>query len=218
MQFPEPAAAAEQFRALALRTLGDPPIPVGARGDWAATLTDEQGARPASAVPLLYRLAGLAPCAGALVGPDGALWQALHDTGPDPLSLVRTGAGPLTERAETGIEVWTQTELAALHALGAHAATGDTPALWTRLWSAADWHLRELQPDNATCRPWAAHVFVLRALWCDDAEVAAGAGLHASTLLHNCRVSMGRPDRISACILLDAAATLDRVAGLGGPR
>ena len=42
-----------------------------------------------------------------------------------------------------------------------------------------------------------------------DANSAHEATLHAETLVHNSIVNLGRPDRFSACLLLDAARVLD---------
>ena len=67
------------------------------------------------------------------------------------------------------------------------------------------WHLEHIQPDNATNHPWAVHLFA--AAGCEvGAPHASEADLFAQTLAHNALVSMGRPDRISAHILADAAA------------
>ncbi len=70
--------------------------------------------------------------------------------------------------------------------------------------------LRELQPDNATNHPWAIHVFVRLARSAPDPSERDAALIHAQTQLHSCQVAMGRPDRLSACILLHAARSLER--------
>ncbi len=178
------------------------------RAAWIGDLTDESGARPASFEPLGRHLAGLEDSSAD--DTLGSFWASLGKPGADPLALAEPGKGPLLGGTGATIETSTEWELAALHALGAHAVERGSAALWRRLWDAADWHARELQPDNATCRPWAVHVFVWRASWAEDTDLASAAALHASTLLHNCQVSLGRPDRLSACILLDAAARLER--------
>ncbi|MEO1585156.1 MAG: hypothetical protein AAFR96_11390, partial [Planctomycetota bacterium] len=65
--------------------------------------------------------------------------------------------------------------------------------------------IREIQPDNATNLPWAVHVFCVLAERDGDAD----ASLYAETLLHNCVVGgAGRPDKLSALILLDSARRL----------
>lgn len=107
------------------------------------------------------------------------------------------------------IEVWTETDLCALHALGwlATLSTCDATraAIRDRVRLAVIWHLEHIQPDNATNHPWAVHLFA--AAGCEhDSPHASEADLFAQTLAHNSLVSMGRPDRISAHILADAAA------------
>lgn len=103
------------------------------------------------------------------------------------------------ERDELTIETWTQAELCCLHALS-HAG----PTLKPRADAAADWMLEHLQPDNATNHPWAIHVFVRRAAEIGSAEHR----LYAEALLHNAVISLGRVDRFSALILLDAGRWL----------
>ncbi|MBZ0171155.1 MAG: hypothetical protein K8E66_02125, partial [Phycisphaerales bacterium] len=59
-----------------------------------------------------------------------------------------------------------------------------------------------------TNHPWAVHVFLRLSLAESDRAASDAARLHAETLLHNALVSSGRPDRFSACLLLDAARAL----------
>jgi hypothetical protein len=113
--------------------------------------------------------------------------------------------------ARGAIEATTETELSALHALSHHASvTGPVAAatLGERVLDAARWHVDTLQPDNGTNHPWAVHVFL--GLASADESYAAGATLHAEGLLHNALVRAGRPDRFSACVLLDSARALRR--------
>lgn len=117
--------------------------------------------------------------------------------------LERVGpGGSLGESTATSIEVLTETQLCALHAmlwLGAAHAT-----LAARAGSASSWLLEHLEPDNATRHPWAIQAFIARAAG-GDAE----SGLYASAMMHACCVESGRPDRASAVILLDAAHWLE---------
>jgi hypothetical protein len=69
-------------------------------------------------------------------------------------------------------------------------------AIARRLRSAIGWHLEHTQPDNATHRPWAVHLF----LGHPEPEV----DLYGQTLLHNFEAA-GRGDRDAAWILRDAA-------------
>ncbi len=130
--------------------------------------------------------------------PDASLWWLLHVPGSDSLRLVDGGKGPLFPRLHSqAIEMWTEAELSGLHALWWHAQ--HSVAIRARCLLAAEWLIAEIQPDNATNRPWSMHVF---------AEMAIGgngdAGMYAQTLMHNCMVG-GSVDRFSACVMWDAA-------------
>ena len=88
---------------------------------------------------------------------------------------------PLLQQHEAeAIEVWTDAELSALHAAWFVAKS---PAQKERIHRAVVWHLEHLQPDNATNRPWAIHVFYLHGT--PEAEH------HAATLIHNVQASGG---------------------------
>jgi hypothetical protein len=205
----------DHLRALARQALAGTPLDGASRsvdtdvGDFVDTFRDEHGHRRAVDRPLLCRLLGRDPGPA----PDGAsidvrIWHALahpdqasvdHDPGPGPLigtAAFQTGA----------IETTTETELAALHGLW---HLGETrPALRARCLDAARWHVETLQPDNGTNHPWAVHVFVALADAEGDSARAHEAMLHAETLVHNAVVNLGRPDRFSACVLLDSANAL----------
>ena len=112
--------------------------------------------------------------------------------------------GPLWPQARfSGLEVWTETELCGLHALSCLARLRARTDWARRVARARDWHLAHTQPDNATNRPWALHVFLLATPPRPEARV------YAETLLHNALVLNGRPDLLSAWILLDAAKRLE---------
>lgn len=135
---------------------------------------------------------------------DLRLWQLLlqHAAGAPSqmLDAVNPALGRLVHNPDTyTLEVWTEVELSALHALS-HAG----PAAKSRRDSATDWIVENLQPDNATNHPWSVHVFLRRAFENDMPEHR----LYAESLLHNCIVSLGRPDRFSALVLLDAGRAL----------
>ena len=158
--------------------------------------------------------------ANANADPDTQLWHALTDKRADPLrTLASFDAGHARDRTDGGalfgqhdghvpLEVWTERELSAAHALGWLARTRRDPSLATRLDAAMAWHLENLQPDNATNHPWAVHLFLF---WSDRHDNPSGR-MYAETLLHNCQVSMGRADAFSAHILIDAADWLDHDA------
>lgn len=137
---------------------------------------------------------------------DVELWRALalHER-----ATMKIGAGPMqsSQPAMGAIEAWTECELSALHALWHLEARGlanGQCAGQRHSLRVARWHVDNTQPDNATNLPWAIHVFVALAAIEADAE----AGLYAQTQLHNCQISMGRPDRRSTLILADAARAL----------
>jgi hypothetical protein len=159
----------------------------------------------------LARVSGLEPVADTAPptlharqddGMDARLWRtaALADMfTPDPVMLA--GKGPL--RAWDGqetIEVWTEVELSSMHALWRMARRHARPDLRARLFMAAAWHMEHTQPDNATNRPWALHVFLLHGS--DEGRV------YAETLLHNALALRGHPEPGSAWVLMDAAAEL----------
>ncbi len=116
-----------------------------------------------------------------------------------PIPAPPPARGPIQPRSrEDVIELWTERELTMVHA--AWLLEG-----WTDLAEAsARWLIDEIQPDNATNLPWAVHVFA--SLSVEDGSHEAR--MYAETLMHNCVVSTGRPDPLSALILLDAARQL----------
>ncbi len=103
------------------------------------------------------------------------------------------------------IEVWTERELCAIHALDRLATHRNRPGWRDRARRVGRWHIEHTQPDNATNRPWGLHVFLALAESGGDPD----ASLYAETLLHNALISSGRPEPLSAEILLDAADALD---------
>jgi hypothetical protein len=137
---------------------------------------------------------------------DAGLWWALIDPSVDVDALLADpGAGSLWPLSRfSGIEVWTETELCGLHALWCLARQRGR-ADWARRADAVrDWHLVNTQPDNATNRPWALHVFLLAS------PPSAEARAYAETLLHNAMITGGgRPELLSAWILLDAAGRIE---------
>ncbi|HRQ73268.1 MAG TPA: hypothetical protein PLU35_09595 [Phycisphaerales bacterium] len=204
------AALAADLRRLAAPVVPDLD-PSAAESERLGAITgfrDELGHRRSTDTPLLARLLGVHPgAAPAGLHPDAALWWSLHDHSLDPVMLIESSDGPLVPSLRRlGVEVWSEGELAALHALSWHVLGTERPGLAARVESAARWHLAELQPDNATNRPWAVHVFADLANRTGDASARA----HVGTLVHNSIVSLGRPDRLSAAILLDAADWLAR--------
>ncbi len=152
------------------------------------------------------------PLRAADLSGDIRLWRALR-LPPDAASTVvdeilraapAPTCGPMFDQGLfTALEVWTAAELAALHALWRLTREHDRADWRTRVAAHRDWFLDELQPDNATNRPWAIHVFLLA-----DAPEAA---FYGETLLHNAQ-TVG-DDLLSGWILRDAARELARAAG-----
>lgn len=179
------------------------------------SFADELNHRRAVDRPLLGRLLGIAPTPpeSEPASEDVALWWAIH-TGVSSVLVERmmsSAPGPLIGEPafqRGAIEATTETELGALHALAHHAraAGGKRSRISARCLDAARWHVDTLQPDNGTNHPWAIHVFI--ELADADPAYAMGATLHAEGLLHNAMVRTGRPDRFSACLLLDASRAL----------
>jgi hypothetical protein len=134
---------------------------------------------------------------------DLRLWRCTGEPGlPVPPELLEAGEGPLRPRLSDGpIEVWTEVELSSLHALWRLARLRADPRLRDRALAAMRWHLEHTQPDNATNRPWALHAFLQ--------EGSAEGEAYAGTLLHNALAHGGRPEPLSAWILMDAAVELD---------
>lgn len=217
---------ARRLRALAAMPLSGTPLDPGVaptsdedRLAWIDAFRDDAGNRRPVDRPLLCSMLGLRVTAPARCTLDVALWTDVANRTRDSLALLRADDGPLLVStpllASTGggiggeggeaIEVWSEAELAALHALS-HLARRDA-SLEGRVDSASRWLMENVQPDNATNRPWALHVFVDRWLRLGDVE----SHLYAQTLLHNCRVGggkAGRVDRFSACLLEDSGRWL----------
>lgn len=137
----------------------------------------------------------------------GRLWLLAADRARPDLACPLISAKPgrlIPQPTEETIETATEGELSGLHAAWRIAMRSGDAGLRERCLEAAAWSVENLQPDNATNRPWAAHVFV--ELWLARGD--AGASLYAQTLVHNCQVSFGKPDRISALVLWDGAREL----------
>ncbi len=136
-------------------------------------------------------------------GPEVGLWWALVDSEIDvePLIQAPTKGSLLPQDRYAAIEVWTDAELSALHALWNLAHIRQCEQWRKRVETVRDWHLENIQPDNATLRPWALHVFLLG----DSAECTA----YAETLLHNALAMTGKPTLLGAALLRDAARQIE---------
>jgi len=123
-------------------------------------------------------------------------------------SVIAQSHGPLhSQEGVRAIEVWTETELSALHALGWLAHLYKKPAWRAHAFDVCRWHIEHTQPDNATNHPWSVYLFAaLHETTGDD-----DARLYAETLVHNCLVTSGVPDPLSARILGDAADAIEAI-------
>ena len=208
------SVTAAAIRGTALeQALGAAPEP---RLAFATTFADDAGHRRPVDLPILAWVLRLedspipAPKT-AFDRPDLRLWHALQTSAVEPHTLIATTTGPIApECRDEGIEVWTEVELACLHALWWHARLRDSASLRDRAEDHARWLMDEIQPDNGTNHAWAVAAF---------SELAAAgnsdAALYAETLLHNCQVTLGKADRFSAVLLVDASRYLDRLIADG---
>jgi len=139
--------------------------------------------------------------------PDVQLWASITD-GRTAVEQFLSGdsKGPLIRHpAGTSIEVLTETEACALHALWTIARVRVQTDLTARCLSAAQWHIAELQPDNATNSPWAIHVFAMLSILGVDSR----GFMEAESRLHNCHVGRAQLDQRSAMILKHASMELE---------
>lgn len=172
--------------------------------DFIASFKDNQGHRRAVDAPFLSRHFSVSMADNATQSiasrNDLNLWNQAATLSPNHdvvSSIVSEDPTWLALSArQIGIEVWTQSELCALHALSWLG-----PRYEKRAFAAATNLILELQPDNATNHPWGVHLFAHMECTTGDRD----AGMYAESLLHNCMASSAIPDHFSALILLDAA-------------
>lgn len=140
---------------------------------------------------------------GSAAAIQGELWRAAaSDSCPVPGALMLGEGWLVPQLREEGIETWQEGELICLHAL---AWVGlRHPEVLQRVLSAARVCIAEVQPDNVTGRPWAAHVFAWMAVEQGDLD----ASMYAETLVHNVLVARRQPEPTSAVLMLDSAAWL----------
>lgn len=131
---------------------------------------------------------------------DALAWRAWHRTGELPWDSIRPSGALLEQGLFRTIEVWTESELSLVHLLERGADGPEARRSAERIHDAVGWHLAHTQPDNATNRPWAVHVFAL--------DGRAEASLYAQTLLHNAQAGGAMGDPLVAWILADAAQRL----------
>lgn len=188
-------------------------LPIGSdldtRVEFVRQFADEFGNRARTTEPFLRCV--LALDGNPVTNPtdlDERLWWNL--CGNAPTEEINLDSGPtLTSASDNiAIEHWTQIELCALHALWTINQQSSNETFNERIVDAGVWIMHELQPDNAINRPWALPVFIMLSLTLDDDIDRTTASMYAQTLLHNCSITMGKPDILSSCILLHSAETL----------
>lgn len=184
---------------------------------WIAAFRDGEGNRRSVDGPLLSHMLGVQPPdLTQRASPEARAWATLARRDPTPTdgTIDWSGNGRLyPSLASDGIETWTEAELASLQAIAWLALHARSEVIMNRAVSAAAWLSREVQPDNATQRPWAAGFFIVRSM---DASLSSREcqenALYAHTLIENALVGREHPDRFSACILWDSAAWLEALA------
>lgn len=176
----------------------------GAAGEDAAFLAWCAGATPAD-MPLKEIESAQAALWWACVDATRRVAPILDSLDSQRQALGDTAGSLIPQGLHRSIEVWTDTELSALHALYWLGRRRGEPQWQRQALDAARWHIEHTQPDNATNRPWAVHVFAILNVQHGSSE----ARLFAEALIHNCQVQLGRPDALSALILNDAADALD---------
>lgn len=149
------------------------------------------------------------PLPGTGEGTEWAAWHALLSGDAPPEALFDAFRPTLLARDDyTAIEVWTDAELCVMHALWFLARRDGDRRAAARLDTVRTWHLAHTQPDNATNRPWALHVFALGA----EPE----SQLYAQTLLHNAMALDARPTALAGLILASSAGAM-RLSVLPSP-
>lgn len=213
----------ERLRRIAEPVLAGTPLvvqtPEGERRRYVEMFEDEQGHRRVWDGYLLGWMLGVAmPASG-----EGWMWSwdllHGHEVGR------REGPPFFAEAGAWALEQETEKELAGLHGLWwverqpltpLRRAGGDLsppPKLGgereerrnpppSPLALGVEWIMENIQPDNATGRPWGIMAFL---------SAGAEGERYGEMMLHNCLVGRGRPDLLSAVILLDAARGLERV-------
>jgi hypothetical protein len=183
--------------------LGDIAWPPPDAAAFVGSFRDDAGHRRPVDGAFLAHVTGIAPSPTASGSPDCLLWDqaARPPTSRDERSVQALLDADQRALAmglrESGIEIWTETELACLHAVTWLGADREPRAT-----IAARFLIEELQPDNGTNHPWAIHWFA----WLECTRGDLDSGLYAQALLHNALTAGGGvPDLFSAIILHDAA-------------
>lgn len=178
-----------------------------ARDRFITTFRDEFGHRRPIDEPLLRCVLSRPVRAPSNEMPiDEQLWWCLASRDSFPPRALRASGGALTPGfGREPIESWTEREMRVMHAAVNRALIARDSSLFDRVLDAADWLIDNVQPDNATNRPWGIHAVVIRGLLGHSHAEHDAAGM-----LHAARAATGEADRLSQIILRDAARNLER--------
>ena len=158
---------------------------------------------------------GAAWCAVALHAGTAALpqqrWSQIGAETLGRLAAAQRGSGAfLVAGASDNPETLWYHELVLLHATASYAAQSNDPLATAAVMQAADFHLRETQPDHATTQPWGLLAFI----WRREARSVADAMLHALQIQQP-----GQRSGITSILLADCLYCLRLLArqGAAGP-
>ena len=183
------------------------------RARFAQGFTDEYGNRARTTTPLLAHMLDvqLANQARPQSDLDERLWWSICSNEDFDSNTLGPGPSLTNQSDDMAIEHWTQVELCALHALWTLNLQNPSAETRKKITHAGIWMMNEFQPDNAINRPWGIGVFIYLSLSLESSIERSTASMYAQTLLHNCSITLGKPDILSACILLDAARSLKKI-------
>ena len=116
---------------------------------------------------------------GTVLGSRNRIDLAAHTLGRFAAAQISSGAFLVGGRSDNPEALWYH-ELVLLHAAASYAAQANDPLVTAAVMQAADFHVRETQPDHATTEPWGLLAFI----WRREARSLADGMLHALKLRH----------------------------------
>ena len=139
---------------------------------------------------------------GSLLGARKRIDFASHTLGR--FAAAQRGSGAFLTAAPTdNPETLWYHELVLLHAAASYAAQANDPLVTAAVMQAADYHVRQTQPDHATAVPWGLLAFI----WRREARLLADGMLHTLKLQHPRGV-----DAVSSMLLADCLYCLRLLA------
>lgn len=139
---------------------------------------------------------------GMVLGSRHRIDLAAHTIGRFAAAQSGSGAFLIGGQTDNSEALWYH-ELVLLHAAASYAAQANDPLVTAAVMQAADFHLRETQPDHATTEPWGLLAFI----WRREARSLADGMLHALKLRHP-----SGTDAISSMLLADCLYCLRLLA------